>query len=323
MARPLRIEYEGAWYHVMNRGRSREKIYFDKRDYREFLNLLGQCSNLFELAIHAYSLMPNHYHLLVRTPRGNLSRAMRHLDGIYTQRMNRKHKRDGSLFRGRYKSILVEKEKYIMALVRYIHRNPFEAKLEKDIGKHEWTSHRIYMSSKKDPVWLIRDEVLREFGRHERQAKREMHRFVEKNEKELEIPLDGKRWPAILGGDKFKEWVKETYLGKDIMEEKEVPQINDLIRDKSIGELLKIMSEQIGFDEQDIRRNKRGDRNSLRRAFVYISRMKFKKTSKEIGEFLGNIGYSAVSMQYRNAIEEIKKKRGCYKTVRSMEKVLI
>ena len=116
MARPLRIEYPNAWYHVMNRGRRREKIFYDERDCSTFLQVLQKCVEMFELEIHAYASMPNHYHLLARTPRGNLSRAMRHLDGVYTQKVNRRHKVDGSLFRGRYKSILVDADSYLMEL---------------------------------------------------------------------------------------------------------------------------------------------------------------------------------------------------------------
>jgi len=128
MSRPLRIEYSGAWYHVMNRGRRREKIYYDKKDYEQFLKVLEETSSLFSVEIHAYTLMPNHYHLLIRTPKGNLSRGMRHINGVYTQRFNNKYKIDGSLFRGRYKSILVEEESYLLELVRYIHRNAYKAK---------------------------------------------------------------------------------------------------------------------------------------------------------------------------------------------------
>ena len=142
MARPLRIEYPSAWYHVLNRGRRREKIYFDSADYQTFLTLLGRCYDLYELEIYAYALMPNHYHLLVRTPRGNLSRAMRHLDGVYTQKINRKYGLEGSVLKGRFKSILIEKESYRLEIIRYIHRNPYKAGLEKVLGQHAWTSHR-------------------------------------------------------------------------------------------------------------------------------------------------------------------------------------
>src|SRR5882724_5058083 len=108
MSRPLRIEYAGAFYHVMNRGAEHKRIFFNPLEDRGlFLQTLGEAARLWKIRIHAYSLMENHYHLLMETPLPNLSRAMRHLDGIFTQRLNRKVERDGALFRGRFKSILV------------------------------------------------------------------------------------------------------------------------------------------------------------------------------------------------------------------------
>ncbi len=124
MPRPLRIEYPGAVYHLMNRGSARQKVFLGSADYREFLKTLSEAHDLWEIEVLAYCLMPNHYHLCLRTPRGNLSRVMRHIDGLYTQRFNRGHRRDGSLFRGRYKAILVDADEYLLAVVRYVHLNP-------------------------------------------------------------------------------------------------------------------------------------------------------------------------------------------------------
>ena len=127
MSRPLRIQYQDAWYHVMNRGRRGEDIFIDEKDYQLFLKLLQEASKQWGVNITAFCLMSNHYHLLVQTPLANLSRFMRHIDGVYTQRFNRKHKLDGQLFRGRYKSILIGEQNYILELIRYIHFNPVKA----------------------------------------------------------------------------------------------------------------------------------------------------------------------------------------------------
>ncbi|MEW6186019.1 MAG: transposase [Thermodesulfobacteriota bacterium] len=108
MSRPLRIEYPGAWYHVMNRGRRKEEVFHGKNDYAQFIDILKESAQLWKLRIVAYCLMPNHYHLLLQTPEANLSRCLRHIDGVYTQSYNRSHGTDGPLFRGRYKSILVD-----------------------------------------------------------------------------------------------------------------------------------------------------------------------------------------------------------------------
>src|SRR3989339_328711 len=160
MARPLRIEYPGAYYHVMNRGLARSNIFLDDNDRQRFLGLIGETSKLWKVEVYAYCLMANHYHLLVQTPGGGLSRAMRHLDGVYTQRYNRMHRRDGSLFRGRYRAILIEPEEYFMAVARYIHRNPAEARAGVDIRRYRWSSHRWYLDKKRCPEWLNTDCLL-------------------------------------------------------------------------------------------------------------------------------------------------------------------
>ena len=126
MSRPLRLEFPGAWYHVMNRGLARQTVFHDSDCYGAFLDGLADANDRFNLKIHAYCLMGNHYHLLVHTPLGNLSRAMRHINGVYTQRYNRMLGRDGPLFRGRYKAILVDADRYLLSVSRYIHRNSIE-----------------------------------------------------------------------------------------------------------------------------------------------------------------------------------------------------
>ena len=114
MARPLRIEYPDAWYHLMNRGRRGEAIFSDDQDFIMFTGLLKETSEMWKIRIAAYCLMPNHYHMLVQTPEANISRSMRHLNGVYTQRYNSRHRCDGQLFRGRYKSILIDTDSYLL-----------------------------------------------------------------------------------------------------------------------------------------------------------------------------------------------------------------
>lgn len=152
MSRPLRIEYENACYHVMNRGRSRQRIFHDDRYFEEFLNTLEEAHQRFGLQVLCYCLMSNHYHLLVKTPEANLGRAMRHINGVYTQRYNRLKKSDGSLFRGRYKAISVEEDSYQLQLSRYIHRNPIDAGMVKQLENYPWSSYPFYIKNKKIPA---------------------------------------------------------------------------------------------------------------------------------------------------------------------------
>jgi len=159
MPRPLRIEYCGAWYHVMNRGINRMKIYLNDTHREVFLGLLEEISILFEIKIHSYCLMDNHYHLLLETPHANLGKAMRHLNGLYTQRFNRLENRDGALFRGRYKAILVETNNYLLKVSRYIHLNPIEANIVKDLNHYKWSSYRYYVDITA-PHWLSTLHIL-------------------------------------------------------------------------------------------------------------------------------------------------------------------
>ena len=160
MSRPLRIDYPNAWHHVMNRARREEDLFIDKADYQQFIDLLQETVDLFNVNVAAFCLMPTHYHLMVQTPDANLSRCMRHLNGVYTQRYNVRHSCDGTLFRGRYKSILVDVDSYVLQLVRYIHRNPLKAGLVKRLDQYVWSSHKGYLSKAKKWNWLYKDFVL-------------------------------------------------------------------------------------------------------------------------------------------------------------------
>jgi putative transposase len=146
MARPLRIEYPDAWYHVTNRGRRAENIFTHHTDYHAFLDLLQEAAGLWNLRIAGFCLMPTHSHLLVQTPNANLSRCMRHINGVYTQRFNRSQGCDGQLFRGRNKAVLVDADTYLLQLLRYIHRNPLRAGLADSLDAYVWSSHRGYVS---------------------------------------------------------------------------------------------------------------------------------------------------------------------------------
>lgn len=154
MSRPLRIEFTGAWYHVMNRGANRQITFHSDREKGYFLSLLGIAADKFNAEWHAYCLMDNHYHLLLRTPDGNLQRIMRHVNGCYTQYVNRVHGTDGALFRGRYKAVLVEAEHHWLQLSRYIHRNPLEAGMVDRLETYRWSSYPAYVGLTAPPEWL-------------------------------------------------------------------------------------------------------------------------------------------------------------------------
>ena len=157
MSRPLRIDYPNAWYHVMNRGRRSETIFSDKEDYIGFLELMQEACSMFNLRVSAYCLMSNHYHILLQTPEANHSRCMRHINGIYIQRYNRRYHTDGQLFRGRFNAILVEVDNYLLELVKYIHRNPLQSlihhlKKEKLVGPCKQGRYNVFGKTNISPT---------------------------------------------------------------------------------------------------------------------------------------------------------------------------
>ena len=157
MARPLRVEYEGAVYHVTSRGNAREDIFLDNRDRSRFLEMLGDVVARYGWICHAYCLMTNHYHLLIETPEANLSRGMHLLNGVYTQWFNRRHKRVGHLLQGRFKAILVEKESHLLELARYIVLNPVRAKMVRSVRDWPWDSYRATSDQSDVPEFLTVD----------------------------------------------------------------------------------------------------------------------------------------------------------------------
>ncbi|MEA3488946.1 MAG: transposase [Candidatus Omnitrophota bacterium] len=307
----------------MNRGRRREQIFFDEKDRVLFVDILGDCTRLFNLEIHAYSLMPNHYHLLVRTPIANLSRAMRHLNGVYTQKINYRHKYEGSLFKGRFKSIVIEEESYFLELLRYIHRNPLKAKIVEKIIEHKWTSHRAYMIKKERPEWLKVNTALIKFSQHENAAKRKLDAFVrEKVPVEIERILDGIKWPAILGGKQFQEKIKEKIKGEKI-DIREVPQHKEIcsrLTAKDVAEVL--VREQKKWDENVFSGRKKRIYTGKRRAFVYVCREYLYAVNRDICEALGDISSAAVSILYTQAVEKVKKKEDLYEEVKGIVDLL-
>jgi putative transposase len=157
MSRPLRLEFPGAIYHVTSRGDRREAIYRDDPDRQAQLAVIGQAMDRFEAQVLAYCQMGNHYHLVLHTRQANLSRTMRHINGVYTQHFNRRHGLVGHLFQGRFKAILVDRDAYLLALCRYVERNPVAAGLVEDAGDWVWSSYNAHVGAVSAPDWLDTD----------------------------------------------------------------------------------------------------------------------------------------------------------------------
>jgi len=222
MARPLRIEFEGAVYHVTSRGNARDDIYLSDADREMFLDALAHVVDRFGWICHAYCLMDNHYHLMIETPQANLSRGMRQLNGIYTQRFNLAHNRVGHVFQGRYKSIVVDKDAYLLELSRYIVRNPVAAGMVEDVADWPWSSYRAMVGEAPVQRFLHTGWILLQFGGTESKAKAAYASFVRKAE--TGNPWEGLNGPDVLGSDEFRGGLRlqNTASGQEIPRRKRI-----------------------------------------------------------------------------------------------------
>lgn len=241
MARPLRIEYEGAVYHVTSRGNERSEIYKSDRDRERFLEYLEIAHKRFNIIIHAYCLMSNHYHIIVETPSANLGRFMQFLNSSYTMYFNTKRKRSGHLFQGRYKAILVDKDNYMKELSRYTHLNPVRAKMEKRPEDYMWSSYTYYLKKRKQPEYLDTDFTLQYFNG----SRKRYREFVEQGITEtIRNVFDEIKAGFILGDDDFVEEIREKYLQTEQRSE-DLPELRRLKKryiDKE--EILKVLEKE-------------------------------------------------------------------------------
>ena len=223
MARPLRLEFAGALYHITSRGDRREDIFEDDADRADFLSVLGDVCAQHNWVCHAYCLMSNHYHLLVETPDGNLSKGMRQLNGVYTQHFNRRHSRVGHVFQGRYKAILVDKDDYLLELARYIVLNPVRAQMVRSAKDWGWSSYRATAGQAESPEWLQTDWLLAAFGSRKGKAMETYRRFVAEG-KNQPSPWQGLRNQVYLGDERFVERMQRRIDEQKVLSEIPVTQ---------------------------------------------------------------------------------------------------
>lgn len=213
MARPIRLEFPGAIYHVTTRGNEGDDIFVDDEDRQQFLTVLGEVVSRAGWIVHAYVLMDNHYHLLIEVPNSNLSRGMRQLNGVYTQRFNSRHCSGGRVFQGRFKAVLVERDGFLLELCRYIVLNPLRLKAVKNISRYRWSSYRATAGEVQAPAWLNTGWVLGHFGRSASVAQRKYAEFVAAGIG-LPSPLHKVKSQILLGSSAFIKKMKQRLLSK-------------------------------------------------------------------------------------------------------------
>lgn len=315
MSRPLRIQYPDAYYHVTCRGNERREIFRNSEDRKEFLNLLSRSASIFEARILAYALMPNHFHLLVCTPKGNLSEFMRHFNISYTGFFNRKYRRSGHLYQGRYKAFLIDEDNYLLEVSRYIHLNPLRMKSKEPLEKRwqdllisEITSLPGYLQQKKRKSFpLIHYTTLLDyFGGDNWKSGNDYKRFVADGMKnKLPNPLERGKGTGIIGDEDFVEEIKKIFgqEKKTKKSQREQPALRELDKSMPPDELI---NQYAGLVQKNRDALTTKGKQSTERSMLMEMLYRFCKiTQPEIGVLLGGIDYSAVSQARKRLREKI------------------
>jgi putative transposase len=305
MARPLRIEYPGACYHLINRGNAGDKIFKTIRDREMFLEYLAKAVERFDIVIHTYCLMSNHYHIIVETPQANLSAAIQWLNVSYATYYNKKRQRSGHLFQGRFKALLVDADEYLSQLSRYIHLNPVRARMVDAPADYRWSSYPAFIGKTKEPQWLDTG-LLAGFGKKRRQAERNYQSFVEEiDPKDIENPNSQVVEGFIMGGPEFVTWVQKRFLSAK-KEDKEIPQLSKLKPRISLDSIVKVVCNEMGCTPDDIKVPGR-KKNLPREVAIYLARWLSGISCTAIGQYFGSISGAAVTMRYDRFSNELSK----------------
>jgi len=307
MARPLRIEYKGALYHLTGRGNRREAVFADEEDWERFLSLLAESLRRYQVVLHAYVLMGNHYHLLGQTQLANLGRWMHWLVTSYTVRFNHRHRRVGHLFQGRYKSIVMEGKEYLLSLSRYIHLNPVRglrlgrgsiSERRERLRAWRWSSYRGYAGLAKREAIVEEELILGELGGRGRKRRLEYRRFVESALLEpIVSPLEEAKWQAVLGSEGFHRRVRDRLLGwKE--KRREIQAVRHCSKGPGLEEIVRAVARAYGLSARALREQRSRKQEAKGVAMTLVWEM-CGLSLREIGEYFGRMDYAAVAQQIR------------------------
>ncbi len=302
MARSLRIEFEGAFYHVTARGNEQKAIFFTKRDYEKFREYLTEAQEKYGYILHCYVFMTNHYHLLIETPSGNLKRIMHYVNSSYTNYINIKRKRCGHLFQGRYKGIVVERDSYLMELSRYIHLNPVKAKMVAAPEDYPYSSYSSYISKNGESI-VNSDLILGMLSENKIKVKKKYLDFVNAGiDQDLENPLKKAYAGLILGGSTFIKEVLKKIKQTDL-------EMEGIIARRALqgldngDEIIEQICKLLRVRKNDIIQSKDKTHRDLA---IYVLKKYTAMTNKEIGQILNGLSSVIVTKAHQRFSIKLK-----------------
>jgi REP element-mobilizing transposase RayT len=317
MARPLRIEFPGALYHVISRGNERQALVRDDADRHKRLDWLRRTVEVYGWRLHAFVLMTNHDHLFVETPEANLSAGMQHYNGSYTGYFNRRHRRSGHLFQGRFQGHLIEEEGYFLEVSRYIHLNPVRAKLVEVPQDWRWSSCPGYVRADRRLDWVCYDRVLGEFGHRKEQSRRSYGQFLRAGlEGPLVSPFAEAVGGLIVGTSEFVGRIR--HLIQDEPEDREVPQLQQVRKRQDLATIVGAVAAHFGVDAGRWAAGRRSD-DAARAVAAYLARRRFSYAATETAAVLGYRDHSGVGRAVRRVEQGSAKLQ---RTLQTLEKRL-
>ena len=306
MSRALRIQFKNAWYHVMNRGAAFRSIYLNNKDREKFLTVLETVTKQYDIEIHAYCLMTNHYHLLIKTQLPNLSNAMRYLNSMYARHFNTSHRSDGPIFKGRFKATIVSDDEYLLHVSRYIHLNPQKANMVQIAEDYAWSSCAAYTNNSCAPVWLKTEIILDFFDDNKclqylaymHQDDALLHEIDKKYDNE-------EKWISVLGNNEFESAIKKNFKQsrKEIVHNLELKKTKEDVF-LNIDQIKETVAKHFKVKKHSLKRQKIMETNLPRAVAIFLARTVGKFQLSEISQAFKNHSSSSVSM----AIWKIKKK---------------
>ena len=317
MARPLRIQFSGALYHVISRGNARGRIVLDEADREKRLDWLRRTVETYGWHLHAYAQMGNHEHLFLETPEANLAAGMQYLNGSYTSYFNRRHRRCGHLFQGRYRGHLIEEEGHYLEVSRYIHLNPVRARLVERPECWPWSSYPGYQAARRSLSWVSYDRVLAEFGKDAPTARRRYAAFVRAGIGDPPAsPFADAVGGLLLGSAAFGERIRALLAGKPA--DRGLPQLAKLRPRPSLAAIVGAVASHFGCSVDSWAEGTRSD-DASRAVAAYVARRRFGYGVREVAEALGYRSHGGV----HNALLRVEGAPGLSASVKRICKRLV